>query len=184
MVDGWPNFVFEMTDNCHHAWVRLVGYDLAIVPAQAFVAWAENGPAARVDIGLSSGAFAQIIPHEGGYKSKLDLTTTSSVYDVAQIELLTAPARWAVQTSIYRCDWPAGGKLRSIVAPSAPWPFDFFTENGLLIWVQNPRQIPVLQDMAAPGQSLIEMNERNSAPSVLLSYLVQSQPWHTAAFDH
>lgn len=155
----------------------MTGYGLAVVPARGFVAVAEHGAVSWLDIELCSGEFARILPHEGGFKSQLDPVTTKSVYDVAGIEALDSPARWAVQTSLYRCDWPPGLRLRSTAFPADSCAFEFFTDDELMIWVQTPQHIPALMEMRAPDQFLMEMDDQSITPSVWFSYSQQSRPW-------
>lgn len=167
----------EMTDHCEHVWVRMTGYGLAVVPTRGFVAVAEHGAVPWVDIELRSGEFARVLPHEGGFKSQLDPATTKSVYDVAGIVAIDSPARWTVQTSRYRCDWPPGLRLRSTAFPADSCAFEFFTDDELMIWVQTPQRIPALHDMGGTGQSLVGMDAQSTMPSVWFSYSMQCRPW-------
>ena len=166
------------TENDHqHNLVRIIGFDLAITPVGAFCASAKIGGENLVGVELSNGAFAEVIASGGGFRSRIDAATTSTVYDVANIESISCEPSWKVQTSLFELEWPSGFKLRSCDYPAAPSPFEFFSENQVLLFIQNPKSLPSLPNMCAPGQSIVELNESSDRPSILLSYRRNWQRW-------
>ena len=166
------------TENDHqHSLVRIIGFDLAITPMAAFCASATIGIESYLSLELADGAFAEIIARDGGFRSRIDPSTTSSVYDVAKIESSASKSKWEVQTSIYTVEWPMGLKLRSCDYPSSSSPFEFYYENRVLLFIQNPQAFPSLPDMCAPGQSIVELDDSGDKPSVLLSYRRSWQRW-------
>lgn len=166
------------TESSHeHDLVRIAGFDLAITPVGKFTATATTGEENCAGLELSNGAFAEIIPSDGGFRSRIDRATTSSVYDVARIELLASSPLWKVQTSLFEVDWPRGFKLRSCDYPASPSPFEFYTNNEVLLFIQNPRLIPSLLSMCAPDQKVLEIDELGRSPSILLGYRRSWSRW-------
>ena len=166
------------TENSHeHDLVRITGFDIAVIPAGRFTASATTGHENCVGIELSNGAFAEVIAYDGGFRSRIDRATTSSVYDVARIESLASAPLWKVQTSLFEVDWPRGFKLRSCDYPASPSPFEFFTDNEVLLFIQNPRMIPSLSSMRACDQKVLEIDELGKRPSILLGYRRSWSRW-------
>src|SRR5205085_9281107 len=122
-----------------HVYARLAGYHLAVIPQAPFRIQRTEGQAPAIDVEYfaSSGTlFARLIPHEGGYKSKLD-QYTKSLYDVLDVE--DGPeGEWQIQTSAFTCAWPNGYTLCSTHFPENPVPFNLFGPNNEAITVQCP----------------------------------------------
>ena len=170
---------FDQPVSEDHLLVRLMGHGLCLTPLSLFDASQVGDDSGSVDITLHSGAFARVLPAEGGYQSKIDPATTKTLRDVVHIDMAEGvlKAGWKIQTSRFSCVWPPALKLRSNRYPSEPSPFDLFTDYGLLIYVQSPRVFPSLAAMAAPGQDTRRLVPDSPHPFVELTYQHQSVAW-------
>lgn len=158
-----------------HAFVRVAGFNLVILPWDLFTGKVVND--CHLDIELKSGKFARIIPDNGGYQSKVDSSTTKSLHEVVEIGALATPLKWEIQTSLFACDWPAGLTLITSAFPENPALFDLCSGNGLMISVQTPRNIPSLSGMCAAHQTIVHMEPGAAHPFVLLSYCHAGEDW-------
>lgn len=159
----------------HHAFVRIAGFNLVILPWDLFTGKVVND--CHLDIELQSGKFARIIPDNGGYQSKVDSSTTKSLHEVVEIGALATPPKWQIQTSLFACDWPAGLTLITSAFPENPALFDLCSADRLMISVQTPRNIPELSSMCAADQKMVHMESDAAHPFVLLSYCHAGEDW-------
>lgn len=91
------------------------------------------------------------------------------------LELLEGPDsdHWRIETTVYSIRWPDGFAVCSSAEPPG---FDLAGPNGTLISLQGPfdiERLPLLVDMAGPGQSIHQLG----STWVELNYLQDRQPW-------
>jgi hypothetical protein len=159
-----------------HVYIRLAGHHLLVMPQAPFRIQRTEGEPTALDVeyfATEEPRFARLIPHEGGYQSKVDQHTTSlnDVLDVASGPPLTD---WEIQTSVFCCAWPLGYALCSTNFPADPGPFDLVGPNGELIFVQSPAHAPALDQMVAPGQQIVRIEH---GQWVELSYAHDGETW-------
>jgi hypothetical protein len=157
-----------------HVYVRLNGWGLQVVPAGDFeTEW--NEEARNLDMKLYDGRFAQIHVDGAGYRSKLDPRTTKSLGDVVDIHPGETGRYWRVETGLYRFVWPAGYRIACRADQAPMIAVDLLGRNNECIFIQNPRTMPALGQMAGPGQSILDQDDADH--SILLGYLLDGVDW-------
>jgi len=156
-----------------HTYVRFNGWGLAVLPQGDFEAEiSEDG--SQLDVGLFNGKFARLRVNGDGYKSQIN-AEAGSLNEVLAITTGEDDRRWWIETSLYRFVWPSLYRVCAREADAAISVVDLTGAAGELIFLQHPRHVPTLEDMAGPGQHIVELDE--AAASVLLEYHFEGEPW-------
>ena len=118
--------------------------------------------------------FARVIPHEGGYNSKIG-EHTASLADVLDVVGGPAGNRWWLDASVYRVPLPAGW---TAVSAEGSCVFDLLGPDGSLIFVQTPARLTAVPDMRAPGQVMASTGADAQSEWVDLQYVHDGADWH------
>ena len=163
-----------MNEQCsEHVWVRLSGFGLKVLPMKSFRASYSDQEPRCLDVELADGRFARIIPDNGGCKSKIDRSTTASLFEVVEMGQGVDLDRWWIETKLYSIDWPAGLTLHSDdIAP-----IELANDDGVLCYAQSLKGNPALHTLRGHGQGIIEQSSNDGVPSVLLSYEHDDAHW-------
>lgn len=162
-----------------HVYTRLAGFQLTVIPRAPFRIERTDAAPDALDVHYRSPEgplFARLIPHEGGYKSKLD-QNTASLYEVLDVDLGPSLDDWRLETSIFSCAWPRGFGLFSNRFPQDPGPFDLLGDNREMIFIQKPRKLPALEDMCAPNQKVEQFEKTAEAEWIELAYSHEGLDW-------
>lgn len=155
-----------------HVFARVAGFNLTVVPHAPYRMRYADAASIAIDVEYLSPngqLFARLIPDRGGYKSKLD-QDTKSLLDVLDVEAGPDLNEWRIETTVFTCCWPRGYAVCSTSFPKDPAPFDFVGGNGELIYVQHPRHLPDVGEMAAPDQTVIKVARTADSQWVDLEY--------------
>jgi hypothetical protein len=157
-----------------HTYVRLNGWGIRVVPKGDFEAcWDEEER--NLNLKLHDGRFARIQVDGAGYRKWLDSGTTKSLGEVAGISPGEAAPYWRAETSLYRFVWPAGYRISCLASNAPTIAVDLFGQNGECVFIQSPRTMPPLEQMAGQGQSILEKDV--AARTVLLGYVMERVAW-------
>ena len=85
-------------------------------------------------------------------------------------------AGWWLQTTLYRVPLPAGwvAHASGSIEPSA---FDLLGPGESLIFIQTPRHVPTIDQMVAPGQTILERSFIPRAELITLGYFDQEHDY-------
>ena len=120
--------------------------------------------------------FARVIPDNGGYHSKID-QCTKSLSDVVDVQRGPAIDEWRIETSIFTCCWPHGYQLCSNNFPDDPGPFDLVGVNNKLIFIQKPKVLSRIEEMAAPNQTIVDTHRSTESEWIELEYDHDGESW-------
>jgi hypothetical protein len=151
-----------------HVYARVTGYDLTIVPRPPYT-FERLGPSdlpIRVTHGTAGAVLAT--PSRGA----------SELSGVADVEPGPPHERWTIETTAFEAVWPDGFTLHS--DPSGPPGFYLLTATQAMAFAQGPylrAQLPALQQMVGPGQTLCEVHTAGPVPWVHLTYEHERAAW-------
>lgn len=155
-------FRFERVDGCPRS-VRVQHFS-AEGPREIMVTIAENG-AAEWAPRPGTESLDQVLDLVPG--AAYEHWTTGAAYN-----------HWRVETHVLTVRWPEGFALES--TSSAPPPFDLVAGSGARIWIQGPLpagNLPPLEQMAAAGQTVLEVTNTLAGQMVELGYQHEGAPW-------
>ena len=155
-----------------HVFARVAGFQLTVVPRAPFRIRHAGSPPNAIDIEYHSPngqLFARLIPHDGGYKSKID-QHTESLFDVLDVETGPDINHWRIETTIFTCCWPLGYALCSNNFPNDPGPFDLVGPNNEMIYIQHPNNLPDVAELCAPDQTVVNIKRNAESEWIDLEY--------------
>lgn len=161
----------------HHALARVSGYGLLVLPYAPYQMRYGSPTDNTLEIVHTPGEerrYAVVWTSEGGYQSKLS-RGTSSLLDVADIGLGATGPDWIIETSIFTCTWPRLYWLASSGDEIAP--FYLIGPDGELIFIQRPRQLLEVGEMAGPDQQVIDSADEGDAGWIELEYMHEGVTW-------
>ncbi len=88
---------------------------------------------------------------------------------------------WRIETAVYSVGWPAGGFAVEPPADVGGSLFDLHGPDGTLIWLQGPfdrRDLPAVDELAAPGQQLTGVHSGDDLEAVELAYEHDGEDWN------
>jgi hypothetical protein len=162
-----------------HVFTRIAGFRLCVIPRVPFRICRADAEPGGIDVeyhSLNGGRFARLLPKDGGYTSLLD-DRTESLFDVLDVEPGPDLDYWRLETTVFTCAWPEGYALHSNNSPEAPGPFDLVGGNDEVIYVQHPRQLPAIEEMCAPNQSIKQLVKDSDSEWIELEYTHEGSPW-------
>ncbi len=162
-----------------HVYTRLGGFRLTVIPRAPFRIERTESVHDAVDVSYHSPRgrlFARLIPHEGGYKSQID-QHTASLYDVLDVEPGPDLDDWRLKTSVFTCAWPRGYVLGSNNFPHDPSPFDLVGKNHEMISIQQPRNMPALEAMCGPNQTIEHIEKSAEGEWIDVEYSHNGDEW-------
>lgn len=163
-----------------HVYARVSGFGLTVIPFAPFQMIRSDEVDHALDIQHSQQQhrlFARVIPDgDGRYKSQIG-QATESLYDVADIAPGPHSTDWVIETSVATCRWPAGYELCSNNFPDDPGPFDLIGPYQELIYTQQPRRMPDVKDMCAPGQTVLDIQHTPASDWIELQHSHEGAMW-------
>jgi len=156
-----------------HAFARLNGYGLAVVPRSPYRINREElgSDSIRVEHG---DRLAKIhIPRDG---SEPELEGDVAIIDVEDVE---PQPGWVMETTPFSIPWPEGFTLQSGPPGGGPPGFDFFAGDGRLIYPQGPFAAGKveLEKLVEPGSTLTLRGTVGAADFVECAYQAEGRPW-------
>jgi hypothetical protein len=160
-----------------HVYVAASGFGLRVVPVRPPYRFRLSAIPSELDVERSdsgSWLFARVIPHEGGYRSRIAEHTPSLA---AVLDVLSGPQsnEWWLDTSVYRVPLPVGWTAFSATGPCL---FDLVSSNGAVIFIQTPARVPELSAMCAPGQRVVATGGDGASDWIDLRYIHEGIEWH------
>ena len=92
-------------------------------------------------------------------------------------DIVDGPARneWWLETSVYSVPLPSG--WTAVITGEVSPAFDLVREPNRAIFIQTARNRPALENLAAPGQTLVARGDDEDADWVELSYAHEGRLW-------
>ena len=151
-----------------HVYARVTGYGLAIVPRPPFT-FERLGPS-DLPIRVTHGAADAVLATSSHGASQL--------LSVADVEPGPTHRHWAIGTTAFETVWPQGFTLH--YDPSGPPGFFLLTATQAIAFAQGPfpvAELPALEHMVGPGQSLSQVHAAGPVPWVHLTYEQDGVAW-------
>ncbi len=163
-----------------HAHILAVasGYGLRVIPKTAPYRFALGSDPDQLDAECEDQGnwyFARVTPDGGGYRSQLS-PNTATLGDVADVVSGPAWPQWWLETSIYRLPLLPGWVASATGVPGE-LPFDILGPDQAVIFVQTPRTAPVMEQLVAPGQVVIERGTTARSEWIRVSYRHADAEW-------
>lgn len=163
--------------NGGHVHVSASGFGLRVIPKSAPYRFTLGPAPDELDVERSDGhswLFARVIPHQGGYGSRI-AEHTDSLSDVLDVTIGLVLDRWWLDTSVYRVPLPAGW---TAVSADGPCVFDLVAPDGSLIFIQTPSRIGAVSDLRTPDQVIADTGTDRHSEWVHLHYVHNGAEWH------
>ncbi len=156
-----------------HAFARLNGYGLAVVPRVPYRINREEltNDSIRIEHG---GLMAKILIPQGGGEPELEGDV--AIIDIEDVDLQSG---WVVETTPFSIPWPEGFTLQSGPPGGGPPGFDFFAGDGRLIYPQGPYPAGKveLEKLLEPGSTLTLRGTVGNADFVECAYQAEGRAW-------
>jgi len=167
-----------------HVFARITGFGLIVVPVwPSRVDLVTTDPAA-LRISAASGIDGQprlAAVVRGGETAVADLGEgVESLAQLAEVTRGPDSREWRIETPVYSIGWPEGFAVEP-PADTGGSLFDLHGADGMLIWLQGPfdrRDLPPVNELAAPGQQLTGVHSGTDLEAVELAYEHDGEDWN------
>lgn len=166
-----------------HVLTRFTGFGLVVTPVDPYrVELVVDDPAALALSTTDEEDVRSVVVRGGREAPVADLgpNVQALAEVVGGVQRGPDTDEWLIETSVYTIGWPAGFVVASPVDASES-AFDLQGPDGALIWLQGPfqqGQLPAVEELAAPGQTLVGMQSAGGIDAVELAYQYQGEDWN------
>ena len=159
-----------------HVWVAASGFGLRVIPKSApYHYLLSPSTPAHLDVERYDGRrwlFARVVPHEGGYTSKL-AEGTAALADVLDVVAGPEWDRWWLETSLYRLplpvDWMASAEVPGVL--------DLMGSDDALVFIRTPDHPPALSELRSAEQQVVSTGRDALSEWVELEYIHEGAEW-------
>ncbi len=161
---------------------RIVGFGLTVVPVWPYrIELVPSDPGALQVIHFDEGKRRTVVVRGGRDKPVADLGEgVDQLDEVAQVLRGPDAREWRIETPMYSVSWP---ELFAVEPPADDGGsiFDLHGPEGALIWLRGPfdrADLPAVEDLAAPGQTLTGAASQDGVEAVELAYEHEGAAWN------